>query len=217
VSVKNSGWWLAKRTRARVNHQRYVFLSKRSKTGTKRHEKLMARRVHWWREYQRADRVYRRRLKQEPQGVSQKGLEFLVREEGVVPYAYQDSEGWVTFGVGHLVQPQHKGITATDRAKWGTKTSPRSRAFVLDLLDRDLDGYEDTVRRSITRPMKQREFDAMVSLCFNIGQGGFASSSVVKRFNSGDTRGAADAFRMWNTPSVLGPRRERERSTFLGS
>jgi lysozyme len=38
---------------------------------------------------------------------------------------------------------------------------------------------------------------------------------MVKRINAGDFRGAADAILMWNKPSILIPRRRRERELFL--
>ncbi len=46
----------------------------------------------------------------------------------------------------------------------------------------------------------QHQFDAMVSLAYNIGPGakGFAGSSVLRRHKAGDIAGAAAAFHMWN-------------------
>jgi lysozyme len=61
----------------------------------------------------------------------------------------------------------------------------------------------------------QHQFDAMVSLCFNIGQGGFAGSTVAREAKAGRTQAAGDAFRKWGNPSILKPRRERERTLFL--
>jgi lysozyme len=37
-----------------------------------------------------------------------------------------------------------------------------------------------------------------VSLGYNIGVGAYCKSTVVRRFNAGDTRGSCDAFLMWN-------------------
>ena len=71
------------------------------------------------------------------------------------------------------------------------------------------------------------EFDAMVSLAYNIGtgntttrQGGFAGSTVARLHNAGDREGAADAFRMWKKSAgadnpVLIRRREKERAIYL--
>lgn len=58
--------------------------------------------------------------------------------------------------------------------------------------------YEAAVRRACTLPPTQPQFDAMVSLCYNIGPAGFARSTVVKAHNRGDTQAAARAFSLWN-------------------
>lgn len=146
--------------------------------------------------------------------MSKAGVEFLVREEGLVPHAYNDSEGHATFGVGHLI---HLGpVTEADRREWGTPTNPKTRAFALRVFRRDLKSYEATVREAVRVPLQAHEFDALVSLCFNIGRAGFRESTVVKRLNAGRRRAAADAFLMWDKPAVLKPRRERERNLFLG-
>jgi lysozyme len=143
---------------------------------------------------------------------SDKGLEFIMREEGVIPYAYNDPAGHATFGVGHLI---HLGnVTDSDRRRWGTKSNPR-RDLVMPTLRSDIRKFEKTVNDSVKVNLKQQQFDALVSLAFNIGQGGFASSSVVTRLNRHDFRGGADAILMWDNPVMLRARRNRERNLFL--
>ena len=44
----------------------------------------------------------------------------------------------------------------------------------------------------------QHQFDALVSLAFNIGLGGLTKSTVLRKHKAGDYAGAADAFAMWN-------------------
>ena len=151
---------------------------------------------------------------QAPTKVSARGLAFLIAEEGFIPYAYNDPANHATFGVGHLL---HLGpVTAADRAQWGTKAKPMPRALVQRVLREDLaTRFEPAVRDAVKNPLKQHQFDALVSLAFNIGAGGFRRSTVVKRINAGDFRGAADAILMWDKPSILIPRRRRERELFL--
>ena len=145
---------------------------------------------------------------------SPKGLAFLIAEEGFVPHAYNDPAGHATFGVGHLL---HRGaVTAADRAEWGTKAKPKQRALVERVLREDLARrYEPAIRDAVKKPLKPHQFDALLSLCFNIGTGGFKGSTVVKRLNAGAFRGAADAILLWDKPSMLVPRRRRERELFL--
>lgn len=71
-------------------------------------------------------------------------------------------------------------------------------------------------------PVTQAQFDAMVSLAWNIGVGGFAKSSVARLHRAGDYAGAADAFLKWNRAGgkLLEPlvrRREAERALYLSS
>lgn len=151
---------------------------------------------------------------QRPTTMSPKGLDFLVAQEGFIPYAYNDSQGHATFGVGHLLH--HGPVTAADRAKWGTKAKPKPRALVLRVLREDLaKRFEPAVRETVKRPLKAHQFDALVSMAFNIGAGGFRGSTVAKRLNAGDFHGAADAMMMWRKPPEIIPRRRRERRLFI--
>jgi GH24 family phage-related lysozyme (muramidase) len=161
---------------------------------------------------QRLDAQIARR--QKPTAMSPSGLDFLVAQEGFIPYAYNDSQGHATFGVGHLLH--HGPVTAADRAKWGTKANPKPRALVLKLLRDDLaKRFEPAVREAVKRPLKAHQFDALVSMAFNIGAGGFRGSTVVKRLNAGDFHGAADAMMMWRKPPEIIPRRRREQRLFV--
>lgn len=72
-----------------------------------------------------------------------------------------------------------------------------------EAFDREVAKFEDAVTQLVTVPINANEFDALVSLAYNIGIGsskkpGFSTSSVLKRLNKGDRVGAAKAFHMWN-------------------
>jgi lysozyme len=150
------------------------------------------------------------------QRLSEKGRDFLVREEGVVRYAYNDPAGHATFGVGHLL---HRGrVTEADKRRWGTRARPKPMSLVYEVLADDLEKFEEAVRETVGRRMWQHRFDACVSLAFNIGTGGFRSSTVARELQaqrSGFSQRAADAFLLWANPRILRPRRERERRLFL--
>jgi lysozyme len=77
------------------------------------------------------------------------------------------------------------------------------------------------VKKAVTVEMNQKEFDALVDLCYNIGGGNFRSSTLVKKFNAGDKQGAAEQFLVWNkgggkVMKGLQRRRWAERHVFLG-
>jgi lysozyme len=76
------------------------------------------------------------------------------------------------------------------------------------------------VNNSVTIPLNQNQFDALVSLAYNIGTGAFSKSTLVKKLNTGDIRGAADQFDVWvnaggKRMQGLVNRRTKEKTLFL--
>ena len=137
--------------------------------------------------------------------IAQSTLAFIVKEEGARNKAYKDSKGLLTIGVGHLIkadEPHLKDATLTDEQ-------------VEELLRSDLRWCSEAVESAVKVPLQQNQMDALYSLCFNIGETNFRKSTVVKKINENDLKGAADAILMWNKPAVLQKRRERERALFL--
>ncbi|MBP0998461.1 lysozyme [Serratia fonticola] len=138
-----------------------------------------------------------------------KGKELIKSFESLKLKAYPDpatgGKPW-TIGWGHT-----KGVKPGDKI-----TQAQAEAFLSD----DLAEFESAVNSAIKRPMTQSQFDAMVSLAFNIGGANFASSTLVKKFNVGDVAGSADEFPRWNRANGkvmngLTRRRTAERELFL--
>jgi lysozyme len=139
--------------------------------------------------------------------IAKSTLAFITKEEGARNKAYKDSKGLWTIGVGHLIKSDEQHLinaTLTDEQ-------------VEELLRSDLKWCSEAVESSVRVPLSQNQFDALYSLCFNIGGTAFKNSTVVKRINAGDLKGAADAIEMWNKPAVLINRRKREKALFLGA
>jgi lysozyme len=132
-------------------------------------------------------------------------LDYIIEEEGYRNKAYKDTKGLWTTGVGHLIKPDEQHLITT------TLTDEQ----VKDLLKSDLEWCSEAVESSVKVPLTQKQFDALYSLCFNIGGTAFKKSTVVRRLNQNDYQGAADAILMWNKPAVLIKRREREKALFL--
>lgn len=133
--------------------------------------------------------------------LSSDGLALIKRWEGCKLESYQDSAGVWTIGYGRT--------TATGLGPVGPGMKITQAQAESDLL-RGLAKYERTVNECLARTPTQAQYDAMVSLCYNIGQAAFAASSVVKRFNLGKIAEAADAFLMWNKAKVKGKKIEVE-------
>lgn len=132
------------------------------------------------------------------------GRATLVAREGERLTAYRDSVGVWTIGVGITTA---SGLIVVKPGLTITKAES-DRLFALAV-----EKYVDPVRKAlrVDRVWPQEFFDACVSLCFNIGPGGFAGSSVVRRANAGDMAGAIEAFLMWNKPAAIISRRQGER------
>jgi len=145
--------------------------------------------------------------------VSVKGRQLIETFEGLRLTAYQDTVGVWTIGYGH------SGRAGKPVPVSGMVITAATADFILT---NDLNAIEAGVLAAIKRPMDQGQFDAMVSLAFNIGMGAFRSSSVARYFNRGQPILAADAFRLWVRASGkvlpdLARRREAERQEFLSS
>lgn len=146
------------------------------------------------------------------QRASSAGVAFIRREEGCILHPYNDSQGYATVGVGHLLHLSR--VSSADMARWSGFNQAQADA----LLRNDLARYEAAVRsvfRGARLKANRQMFDACVSLAFNIGTAGFTGSSVARAIRAGDKTGAANAFLNWAHPSVLMGRRQRERALFL--
>lgn len=87
-------------------------------------------------------------------------------------------------------------------------------------LRREIARHESQVKRLVTVELNQNEFDALVSFTYNVGAGALASSTLLKKLNAGDRKGAAREFRRWNKAGGvvyrgLVDRRAREATLFL--
>lgn len=87
------------------------------------------------------------------------------------------------------------GFGTTGGVSLGDRTDP-VRALIR--LQQDADAYARAVKRCAPVPMHQHEFDAYVSLAYNIGPGAFCSSTLAKKLNAGDYAGACREILRWN-------------------
>lgn len=87
------------------------------------------------------------------------------------------------------------GFGTTDGVNLGDKTTPE-RALVRLLADAGK--FEQAVRRCAPVPMYQYEFDAYVSLTYNIGAGAFCGSTLARKLNAGDYTGACKEILRWD-------------------
>ena len=88
------------------------------------------------------------------------------------------------------------------------------------LLKTGLVSYENDVLKLVRVKLTQGQFDALVSFAYNVGSRALSTSTLLKKLNAGDIKGAADEFLRWNKAggkvlNGLTRRREAERALFL--
>lgn len=67
-----------------------------------------------------------------------------------------------------------------------------------ELLKDDLDRFEKAVTRLVTVPLRQNQYDALVSFAFNVGISALERSTLLKRVNAKLFDQAASEFAKWN-------------------
>jgi lysozyme len=143
--------------------------------------------------------------------MTDRGLLALARHEGIVPAPYLDVKQVWTFGVGHTAAA---GTPDPGRLPRGTPADlDAGIREALRLFRADLARYQAEVRRAVTVPLADHEFDALVSFHFNTGA--ISRAALIRHLNAGDRKGAGAAFMNWLRPASLRPRREAERDLFL--
>ena len=138
---------------------------------------------------------------------SSTGRAFIRDVEGEELTKYRCSAGVPTIGVGHTGPDVKIGMTIT---------KAQSEA----LLVADLARFEKAVAAAIKVPLTQSQFDALVSLAFNIGADAFSKSTLVRVLNGGYYDQVGAQLARWNKvdgkPNKgLTARRAREAALFV--
>jgi GH24 family phage-related lysozyme (muramidase) len=142
-----------------------------------------------------------------PTRASDAALQMIASMEGFSATPYADHKGY-SIGYGHLIKPG-ESFTLIDEAQ------------ALDLMRSDVGIAERAVSAAVSASLTQQQFDALVSLAYNIGAGPFKSSTLVRLLNEGDYAGAAAQFQRWNIAGgevngALVRRRITEEALFSG-
>lgn len=129
--------------------------------------------------------------------VSQTGLDMITKFEGFENRIYLDAAGLATIGVGHL-------ITEADRASGRFASGFITDSEIEELLREDLANVETAVRGCVNQPLTNNQYDALVSMAFNIGNTGFCNSTLVKRINEGNYQEVPNEMQRWNKANIGG-------------
>lgn len=110
------------------------------------------------------------------------------------------------------------GFGTTEGVRPGDKITPE-QALVRKLAD--VQKFEGALKRCVTAPLHQHEYDAFLSLAYNIGPGAFCDSTLVRLLNAGDYRAACDQILRWDKQAGqvlrgLTIRRKQEHAKCIG-
>ena len=139
------------------------------------------------------------------------GLKLIAQFEGCYLQAYLCPANVWTIGIGTTIYPNGVKVKKGDKC-----TLEQAHEY----LAHDMIEFEKTVNDSVKVPLSQNQFDALVSLTYNIGSTAFKNSTLLKKLNAKDYAGAADQFLVWNKGGGkvlkgLVRRRDAERALFL--
>jgi lysozyme len=146
--------------------------------------------------------------------VSNGCIQLIKHHEGIRNKPYRCPAGLWTVGVGHLI-----GDGKSLPSEWNRTFTP---AEIDAILKRDLQRFERGVLKMLPNvPLRQHEFDALVSFCFNLGLGCFQRSTIRQALLRGDKEAAMDSLVKYCRAGGkilrgLQKRRLDERKLFLG-
>ena len=141
--------------------------------------------------------------------ISQQGIDFIKRHEGFSSLPYLCAAGKETIGYGHVIKQGEqfpRGLTEKQAE---------------DILYDDLAEAEQCIFDNVIVDLLPNQFDALVSLIFNIGTKAFEKSTLLRMLNSEQFEEAGKQFLRWiyaNGKVVYGlqKRRENEYKLFEG-
>lgn len=110
-----------------------------------------------------------------------------------------------TYGLGSTTRPDGQPVQPTDKI-----TPPKA----IQLAVRDVAVKEAVLKRCINAPLYQHEYDALVSLAYNVGPAAVCESSIPRKLASGDYAAACatilefDKFRDCNKPRIFSQKKQ---------
>ena len=116
---------------------------------------------------------------------SQKGLDLIKKFEGFSDKEYICPAGKPTIGYGHVILPFEHFPSAITKDEAET------------LLKKDLQSREKSLNILVKVSINQNQFDALMSLIYNIGVANFKQSTLLKFINDRLFDKVPDQFRRW--------------------
>ncbi len=120
--------------------------------------------------------------------VNAEGLKLIKQWEGYRDKAYKDGGGVWTIGYGHT------SAAGAPKVVPGMRITEQEAE---EILRRDIDSVEAAVVNSVKVPLNDNQFAALVSFVYNVGEGAFRKSTLLKKLNSGDYNSVPNELMKW--------------------
>lgn len=164
--------------------------------------------IQWEKEQTMSMKLSSKAMNVKDMDISDKGLGFIAKHEGLSLKIYPDPNGYDTIGYGHKIldgENFENGITEEEAAA---------------LFKKDAAEKINSIKKCVKVPLYQHQFDALVSYVYNVGEGhSVVGTRFIKKLNAGDYEGAAKEIDAGSKgPRALRgiiKRRAQERKLFL--
>lgn len=117
--------------------------------------------------------------------INDAGLDLIKKAEGFESRPYECPGGVMTIGYGHAIKDDEEF------------PEPITREEASKLLEKDVQIAEDIVKKYVKKRLTRNQFSALVSFAYNIGEGNFRSSTLLKKVNKDKDLEAACEFIRW--------------------
>ncbi len=111
------------------------------------------------------------------------GLDLLTRYEDFRPKPYDDGTGTLTIGYGHTRSVVMPAKVTEEEAR--------------ELLRQDLEYFNEVLYRHVRVPINENQFSALVSFVYNVGEGNFRNSTLLKKLNNHNFKATSAEFEKW--------------------
>lgn len=140
--------------------------------------------------------------------LNETGLKALHDREGIRLKPYLDTRGIATIAIGN--------IHYLDGTKVTMKDKPLTMEQAVELGNKTANNFAEKVDKLVKSNVNQNQFNALVSLAYNIGINGFKNSTVLRLVNSNpNDKKIQDAFMMWTkNPELIGRRKSEVKQYF---
>lgn len=124
--------------------------------------------------------------------LSNEGLAEIIAYEAIILTPYIDAVGVKTVGIGSTISD------IPDLPSW-----PWDRTITIEqavsMFKQHVVKYQDAVNKVLTAQINQQQFDALVSITYNIGVSGMRNSTFMRLVNSGAAPASVRrAMKQWN-------------------